>query len=367
LGLVIYIGIIFKNGLAENMQIGSRTIDEATPAYIIAEAGVNHHGSAETARQMIGVAKNSGVDAIKFQSFVTSELILAGVRKAQYQMETTDVGQSQYQMLKSLELDRAFLEKILESCKEIDIEFLCTPYDLPSLQMLREFNVSAIKVASTDTTNVLFLEQIAASGKPVILSTGMSYLYEIEQAYHCLKEHGCKALAILKCTSNYPTDIEEVNLRGITRLKAMFSDAVIGFSDHTESIGASPYAVAMGAKIIEKHFTLDKQMPGPDHKASLAPDELHAWVREIRRVESMLGEAQLGPTESEEETKKVLQKHLVTKQNISSGTTLDRFNITAKRTGGTGIPASMAYDVLGKRVHIALPADSVINWSDLEV
>ena len=268
-------------------------------------------------------------------------------------------------MLKKLEIDKDFHAALIKYCAESNIIFLSTPYGEESLNLLIELGVPAIKIASTDITNLLFLEKVAKKGKPVILSTGMSSQSEIEQAYKCLKENGCKELALLKCTSNYPTAFKEVNLRVMATLKKHF-DAVIGFSDHTEGLGASPYAIALGAKIVEKHFTLDKNLEGPDHKASLSPDELALWVKEIRKVEQMLGSRQILPTESEKETKKALQKCLVSKVDFRKGDTITRKNIAAKRTGGRGITALEFYNVLGLELTRDISQNQPIYWEYLE-
>ena len=193
----------------------------------------------------------------------------------------------------------------------------------------------------------------------------MSSMPEVEQAYQCLKDNGCKEIGILKCTSNYPTALGEVNLRAMQTLQAKF-DAVIGFSDHTEGLGASPYAVAMGAKIVEKHFTLDKTFEGPDHKASLSPQELKAWVNEIRRVEQMLGSTAIAPTESEKETSKAMRRSLVPKVDLKKGTIVTRKNIAAKRTGGKGISALEFYKVLGLELAADITKDQPIQWAHLE-
>jgi sialic acid synthase SpsE len=210
----------------------------------------------------------------------------------------------------------------------------------------------------------MFLEHVGRTGKPVILSTGMSSQDEIEQAYQTLRENGCKEIALLKCTSHYPTPIADVHLKAMFTLKERF-DAVVGFSDHTEGLGASPYAVAMGASIVEKHFTVDKTLPGPDHQASLSPEELTAWVKEIRKVEQMLGSPVLQPTKGEEETRKALRRSLVSKGDLKKGETITRRNIDAKRTGAQGIPAQDFYKVLGLTLNCDLPKDRPVHWSYL--
>ena len=351
--------------LSNQINIGGKAIGNRHPCFIIAEAGVNHNGSLELAKKLIDAAVKAGADAVKFQTFKTEDLILNDIEKATYQKGTTSPSESQTAMLKKLEINKDFHIELIKYCEEKEIIFLSTCYEEKSLNLLMDLDVSAIKIASTDTTNLLFLEQVARSGKPVILSTGMCSHVEIEQAYNCLKENGCEELALLKCTSNYPTDIKEVNLRAMLTLKDKFN-VITGFSDHTEGIGASPYAVAMGAKVIEKHFTLDKSMDGPDHQASLSPGELTAWVEEIRRVEQMLGTREIVPTEGEKETKNILQKCLVFSIDLAKGDVLTRENITAKRTGGRGISALEFYRVLGATVKRDVSVDHPLEQSHLE-
>ncbi|MBO1224059.1 MAG: N-acetylneuraminate synthase [Candidatus Scalindua sediminis] len=351
--------------MPNSIKIGNNVIGNCSPCFIIAEAGVNHNGDMEVAHKLIDAAAEANADAVKFQTFKTENLILDDIEKASYQKETTNAGESQTEMLKRLEIDKAFHVELFKYCEEKNILFLSTCYDEDSLNLLVELGVPAIKIASTDTTNLLFLEKVAKTKKPVILSTGMCSLSEIEQAYQCLKENGCKELALLKCTSNYPTDPKDVNLNAMVTMNNSF-EAVIGFSDHTEGVGASPYAVAMGASIIEKHFTLDKRLEGPDHQASLSPDELLLWVKEIRKVEQMLGSSEILSTESEKEAKKALQKHLVSKIDLKKGDTVTRKSIAAKRTGGKGISALEFYNVLGATLTCDLSQDRPIEESHLE-
>ena len=348
------------------LRIGDRKVGTEHKAFLIAEAGVNHNGSLELARRMIDAAVGAEVDAVKFQTFNVADLILKNVEKAPYQKKTTGGSEDQFEMLEKLQIDENFHLELVNYCKQKGVLFLSTPYDEKSLDLLVRLDVPAIKIASTDTTNLLFLEKVAQTGKPLILSTGMSYLSEIEQAYRCVRSNGCHNLAILKCTSNYPTALGEVNLSAISSLSHIFADAVVGFSDHTEGVGASPYAVALGARIVEKHFTLDKRMAGPDHGASLSPEELHAWVEEIRRVEGMLGSRVIAPTESEREVKNSLQKCIVSKTDIEEGELLTRANLTAKRTGGRGISASFIHEVLGRRVNRSIDGNQVLHWQFLE-
>lgn len=346
------------------MEIDGKKIGEGYPVYVIAEAGVNHNANLENALKMIDVAFECGADAIKFQTFKTSSLIIRDVDKAPYQRKTTSELENQAEMLQKLEIDELFHHEIVKYCKYKGITFLSTPYDEISLNLLIKLQIPAIKIASTDTTNLLLLEKVGKAGLPVILSTGMCNMKEIERSYYTLKKNGCSELALLKCTSNYPTSLTEVNFKGLLTLAGKFNE-ITGFSDHTSGIGASPYAVAYGAKIIEKHFTLDKSMDGPDHRASLTPIELKSLIEEIRKVETMGGSSVIEPTESEITNKCFLQKCFVASKNINKGSKLSRANLIAKRTGGEGIPAGELYNILGRLVGGNIQKGKIINFGDL--
>ncbi len=339
-------------------------IGPGRPAYLIAEAGVNHDGDLDRALELIDRAAEAGADAVKFQTYRLDELILPGIAKAPYQQRTDTRQESQDEMLQRLAIDEAFHRKLIRRCGERNITFLSTPYGSRSLELLLELGVPAIKIASTDTTNRLFLEQVGACGLPVILSTGMSTAAEILAAAHTLRMAGCRELVLLKCTSSYPTPPEQVNLRAMATLEALTGE-LCGFSDHTEGVGASPAAAALGAVLIEKHFTLDKSLPGPDHKASLDTDELCEWVRQIRRIERQLGDALLQPSSAEAETRPSLQKCLVVLMDLPAGAILDRDNLRALRTGGRGIGAFHGPELLGRSLVRALPAGTPLEWSDL--
>jgi len=346
------------------LHIAKYTVGEGHPCFLIAEAGVNHNGSLAMAKKLIDAAVKAKVDAVKFQSFKTENVIIEGVPKVTYQKRTANAKESQAAMLRKLEIDKDFHVELIKYCRKKNIMFLSTCTESNSLDLLVKLNVPALKVASMDTVNPMFLEKVAKAQKPVILSTGMSTQTEIEAACQCLRKNGCKELALLKCTSNYPTALNEVNLSAMQAMQEKF-DAVIGFSDHTEGVGASPYAVAMGAKIVEKHFTLDKKMSGPDHKASLSPQELILWVKEIRNVEQMLGSREIRPMACEKETSRALRKSLVSLVPLKKGDSITRRNITAKRTGGTGISSIDFYKALGLKMVKEIPQDQPIHWSYL--
>lgn len=326
-----------------NICINGRVLSDNNPVYIIAEAGVNHNCDMDIAKKMIDVAIEAGVDAVKFQCFKTDNLILKNVEKAPYQLKTTESKESQYDMLKKLEVTREQNSMLIDYCKKCGITFLSTPFDIESLDELDELGVEAFKVAATDITNVQFLRQIAKKGKPMIVSAGMCYLEEVKIGLNAINQIN-KDVVLLQCTANYPIIDAEANIGVIDTLKKEF-DLLVGYSDHSRGVGASPFAVARGAKVIEKHFTLDKNMNGPDHKASVNPEELCQLVKDIRRVEQYIGNSIKVPTVSEQNTRKSLQKCFVANKSIKQGERFTEDNITCKRTNGVGISA-LYYDML---------------------
>lgn len=329
------------------LKIRERTISESEKTFIIAEAGVNHNGDMNIAKEMIDVAMEAGVDAVKFQTFKTEELILKNIDKAPYQKVTTGCEETQYDMLKRLETTEEQNKELMDYCKKKGLIFLSTPFEKKSLDELDELGVPAFKVAATDLTNIQFLRQVAKKGKPIILSAGMCYLEEVQKALEAIYPIN-RQVILLQCTANYPIQDAEANINVIRTFKDQFS-ILVGYSDHSEGVGASPYAVAVGAKVIEKHFTLDKSMEGPDHRASVSPEELRKLVAEIRRVEKYLGDGMKMPSCSEQMTRKSLQKCLVARKEIRSGERFTEDNIVAKRTNGVGISA-MYYDIVIDRI-----------------
>lgn len=301
------------------VRIGSRAVGDGMPVLVIAEAGVNHNGDVRLAHRLIEVAVAASADAVKFQAFVTEELITADAPKAGYQVATTGGREGQFAMLKGLELTAEEHASLKAHCDDAGILYLCTPYDDGSVDLLERLGVAAFKIASTDTTNIPFLRQVAGKGRPVILSTGMSTLAEVEQAVSALRSAGAADnVVLLHCTSEYPAPIAEANLRAIGTLRQAFR-CPVGFSDHTPGIGAAPWAVALGACVVEKHLTLDRGMAGPDHRASLEPSEMTVLVQTVRDVEAALGDGVKRPMPSEVDNKLVMQKSLVARRAISAG------------------------------------------------
>ena len=312
--------------------------------YIIAEAGVNHNGQLDLALKLCDAAKEAGVDAVKFQTWKTENIVTAQARQAAYQTENTGVEESQYDMLKKLELSYTQFEEIQQYCKKIGVDFLSTPDEEESLEFLMNtLRLPLVKIGSGEVTNIPYLRTIASYQKPVILSTGMSTLAQVATAYDTLLNAGAPSVSLLHCTTNYPCPYEEVNLRAMLTLKDAYK-CQVGYSDHTMGIEISVAAVAMGAEIIEKHFTLDRNMEGPDHKASLEPQELKLMVQQIRHIESALGDGIKRPNKSEAENAKVVQKSILAKRAIKKGELLSADNLTVKRAGA-GI-SSVHWDVV---------------------
>jgi N,N'-diacetyllegionaminate synthase len=329
--------------------------------FIIAEAGVNHNGSIELAKKLIDVAVEAGADAVKFQTFKADNLVSKSAQKADYQKKNTGNDDSQYQMLKKLELDKSAHEVIISYCKNKKIMFLSTPFDHESIDLLNNFDMPIFKIPSGEITNLPYLRHIGQLGKDVILSTGMSTLKEIEDALEVLVSSGIvkEKITVLHATTEYPCPMDEVNLRAMQTIAAAFS-VKVGYSDHTQGIEIPVAAVAMGACVIEKHFTLDKTMDGPDHKASLEPQELIAMVQSIRHVELALGDGVKQPTKSELRNMEVARKSIVASRGIDAGEVLSSNNITVKRPG-SGISPMKWDDVLGSVAKRDFLADELIE------
>lgn len=331
------------------VQIGSRKVGNGFPCFIVAEAGVNHNGEMDKAHQLIDAAVSAGADAVKFQAFMTEDLVSAAADKADYQKTTTGAAGGQYEMLKKLELGFEQQAELKRHCDDSGIIYLCTPYENKSADMLEKMSVSAIKIASTDTNNIPFLRYLAPKGLPVVLSTGMSTLGEIEEAVETLKHHGLEnKIILLQCTSEYPAPFQDVNLRAIKTLEAAFH-CPVGFSDHTPGTGAGPWSVAVGACMVEKHFTLDCSLEGPDHRASVEPKELKVLVESIRNVEAALGDGLKRIAGSELPNKVRMQKSLVVARAIKAGKRVSAQDIVCKRPG-TGLSPSWLDRVVGKKI-----------------
>lgn len=315
--------------------------------FIIAEAGVNHNGSVELAKKLIDVASASGVDAVKFQTFKAVNLVSKKATKADYQKETTDAGESQFEMLKKLELDVNTHRELIAYCKVKEILFLSTPFDHDSIKLLDGLGLEIFKIPSGEITNLPYLRHIGSLTKQVILSTGMANIGEVEDALDVLIEAGTHkdSITVLHANTMYPTPMEDVNLRAMVTLGKTF-DVAYGYSDHTLGIEVDFAAVAMGATCIEKHFTLDKTMEGPDHKASLEPDELQAMVQGIRNIEKALGSSVKKPSPSETPNIKIARKSIVASSSIKKGEIFTEENLSIKRPA-TGINPMRWDEIVG--------------------
>lgn len=311
--------------------------------YIIAEAGVNHNGDVHIAKQLCLAAKNAGADAVKFQTWITDNIITKNVKQADYQTENTGKDESQYDMLKKLELTFDQFREIKEYCEEIGIEFASTADDEESLDFLVDLGIPFIKVGSGDVGNISYLRYIGSKKRPVILSTGMSTLADVEVSLKALRDGGATDIKLLHCTTNYPCPFDSVNLKAMDTLHNAFG-LEVGYSDHTVGIEVPVSAVARGAIIIEKHFTLDCNMEGPDHLASTEPEEFKKMVDSIRNIEKAFGTGIKQPTEAEKDISKVVLKRIVAKQTIHEGETITEKSICVKRNE-KGLPAS-AWDII---------------------
>lgn len=316
---------------------------------IIAEAGVNHNGDIKLAKKMIDIASESGVDIIKFQTFKSENLVTKNAMMANYQVQNIGKEDSQFSMLKKLELSENDFLELQKYCEEKDVKFFSTGFDLESLAFLKTLNMGLWKIPSGEITNYPYLEFIGKLNQPVILSTGMSNLSEVEEAVKVLIQSGTSKqnIVVLHCNTDYPTPFQDVHLNAMMTIKN-FLDVNIGYSDHTSGTEVSIAAVAMGAKVIEKHFTLDKNLPGPDHKASLDPNELKSLVRQIRNIEKALGRFEKIPSDGEKKNILVARKSLVAKTPIKKGDVLTVENVTTKRPG-TGISPMKWKEIIGTK------------------
>lgn len=315
--------------------------------FIIAEAGVNHNGRLDWAKKLVDTAASAGANAVKFQTFKAENLVTKNAPKADYQVENTGSNESQLEMLKKLELPFEFHRVLKDYCFQKDILFLSTPFDFESLEFLDSLDLPFFKVPSGEITNIPFLERIAAKKRPMIVSTGMSTLEEVGQALKAIRGKGNEDVILLHCVSQYPANPREANLRAMLAMKEAFG-LPVGYSDHTPGIEVALAAVALGACVIEKHFTLDKTLPGPDHKASLDPRELAEMVRGIRVVESSLGSGKKEPAPCEADTRAVARKSLTAAEAIPAGSVLTEKMIAIKRPG-TGLSPALFEQLVGRR------------------
>lgn len=324
---------------------------------IIAEAGVNHNGSFELAQKMVDVAKEAGADYVKFQTFKPKELVSKFAEKAEYQKKTTDAEESQLEMLRKLTLTNDNFIALKEYCSKVGIGFLSTPFDLDSISFLETFNMDFWKVPSGEVTNLPYLEAIAKTGRKIVMSTGMCSIQEIKSAVTVLEKFSVPEIILLHCNTQYPTPYEHVNLSAMNTIKEATGKAV-GYSDHTQGLEVPVAAVAMGATVIEKHFTLDKSMDGPDHKASINPAELKRLVISIRNIEKAIGTGKKELSPSEIENKVIARKSIVASREIKKGEILTDKNMTTKRPGNGISPMQW---------HMVLGTSAIRNFSEDEL
>jgi N,N'-diacetyllegionaminate synthase len=331
--------------------------------FVIAEAGVNHNGSLDLALQLVDAAKASGADAVKFQTFRADQLATRSAHKAPYQERTTSNSESQFEMLQRLQLDAAAHRRLIDHCRNVGIQFLSSPFDTQSADLLATMNVPLYKVPSGEITNLPFLQHLARKSRPLILSTGMSTLGEVEEAVHVLQAAGAIKLTLLHCVTEYPAPFAEVNLRAMQTLKSAFG-LPVGYSDHTSGIEIAIAAVALGAEVIEKHFTLDRSLPGPDHSASLEPIELRQMVTAIRHVEAALGTGIKAPAPCELPNISVARKSVVAARTLPTGHQLATGDLEIKRPGN-GLAPKLLPTLIGRTLRASVAKDEIINWDHL--
>jgi len=328
---------------------------------IIAEAGVNHNGDLSLAKQLVDVAADAGADMVKFQTFSADRLVTTRASKAEYQAQTTAAGESQHAMLRGLELTREMHDALIAYCKAREVDFFSTGFDVQSIDLLVELGLTRFKIPSGEITNLPYLRHVGRYGKPIILSTGMSTLGDIEAALDALEYAGTprNRITVLHCNTEYPTPMVDVNLRAMIAIRDAFGVAV-GYSDHTVGVEVAIAAVALGATVVEKHFTLNRGLPGPDHKASLEPDELRTMVKAIRNIEIALGDGVKRPTSSELKNRPIGRKSIVAARLIETGELLTSDNLMTKRPG-TGISPMRWDELLGRKANHRYERDDEIE------
>ncbi len=343
---------------AHSIHLGGRRISADDPCYVIAEIGVNHNGDVDLAHRMVDAAKSAGADAVKFQTFRTNDLIRRGTKKAAYQAAKTGAG-SQDDMLRKLELPLSAFAELKAHCDEVGIDFISTAFDSQSLHDVVSLGPVCLKWPSGELNNFSLLRQAAQCELPVLLSTGMGTVLEITAAHDLLKRGGCDQIVVLQCVSNYPARIEDQNLRSIPAMSSLF-ECPAGFSDHTEGPYAALAARALGMAVLEKHFTLDQNMDGPDHMASMEPDAFAQMVRVLRQVEIGLGDGKKQPLASEENVREVARKSLVYRHGFGAGHVLAEADLTAKRPGN-GISPDRIDQFVGLALRCSVEADEMLR------
>jgi N-acetylneuraminate synthase/N,N'-diacetyllegionaminate synthase len=351
-----------RTGLAREKRIrfGNTEIGPRYPVFIIAEAGVNHNGDIDMALRLVREAKRVGADCVKFQTFKAERVVTEEAPKSAYQLTTTSPGESQVDMLRKLELDESAYEDLMAECREEDILFLSTPYNIEDVDFLDSLGVPAFKIASGQAVEPYFLEYVARRGKPILLSTGMCNLAEVDRAVRVVRGVGNDQIVVLQCTTNYPSAIEDCNLRSIVTMRDAL-DVPVGYSDHTKGLIAATASVALGACIVERHFTLDKALLGPDHSSSSDPEEFGALVRQIREVEVALGSGVKYPSDIEQENAVGMRRSIVAKGRIRCGQAIMADMLTFKRPA-TGLKPELLHELVGRVATCDIKADQMLSW-----
>ncbi|MFX0036809.1 MAG: N-acetylneuraminate synthase [Candidatus Hermodarchaeota archaeon] len=349
----------------KEININGKKIGSNYPIFLIAEVGVNHNGKLSLAKKLIDKAFVAKVDAVKFQTFITEDLLLKTTPKAEYQKSLSNNNESSFKMIKKYEFSLDQFNILKNYCEQKGLTFLSTPFDKKSVEWLEQLKIPAYKVSSGDMNNFPLLRLICSKKKPILLSTGMATLDEVKTSVEFIKSNKVKDIILFQCTSNYPAPYEEINLNVIDTYRKNFPNLLFGFSDHSLGAECSIGAVVKGVKIIEKHFTLDKQLDGPDHKASMNPEELNLWVNSIRKLEKALGSSDKFPSEAEKEILKIARKSIVSTRFLKKGNILKSEDISIKRPA-YGIPPIEYEKVIGKKVKKDILEDSIIYWEDLE-
>ncbi len=351
--------------MRKTIKVGRKSIGENAPCFIVAEAGANHNGKLELAKKLAQSAAAHGADAVKFQTYVAEKLT---TRTAPKYWVDSSPSKSQYELFKTLDkLSEEDWKELAKFCRRIGIIFFSTPFDFESADLLEELGVPLFKIASADITCLPFIKHVAEKGKPIMLSTGAATIEEIREAVKTIESTGNDQIIILHCTLSYPTPIKDANLRVITTLQKRFPTYPIGLSDHTLGITAPIAATVLGAKVIEKHFTINKNLPGsPDHKLSIDPKELENMVAQIRLVEKLLGSPIKQPVKSELKARKYARRSIVAKVRIPKGAIITEKMITFKRPG-IGIPPKLANTIIGKRAKRTIKEDEIISFKDIEM
>ena len=348
----------------KDISIGGQMIGPGHPTFIIAEAGVNHNGNLGTAIELVKEAKRCNADCVKFQTFKADQVAVSNAPKASYQLKTTDPNESQVEMLKNLELPSEGYRKLIQFSKEQGIILISTPYNEDDIDFLDELGIQAFKLASMHAVEPNIIKHVAKKGKPLILSTGMATLSELEEAVNTFREVGNNQLVLLQCTTNYPSRLEDANLLAMETMRDAF-DIMVGYSDHTQNDTACIASVALGATVIEKHFTLDKKLSGPDQSTSYEPEEFSRLVEGIRNAEKVLGSASKEPCEVEKINALGMRRSIVSNKDISAGTKIVKTMLAFKRPA-TGLSPKFYDYVVGKKTKKEILADSQIKLSDLE-